>query len=491
MKSTHRILALVLLLGILGTSCGNAGGEKEEETASAVVNSPETEAALEPETETKEPAPDIEGLDYNGGDLTFIAPYFHTISYQYAEELNGDALNDAAYNRWITVESDLNASLHWVWHTDGSGTHTEVLRSVQAGDDAYQIVYMHSMYGISDYVISGSLYNLDLLPHVDFKAPWWSGEMMENFRIGKNLDYAAGDLCLQSPIGIIFNKTIAANYNLPDHYEMVRNGEWTYDRFIQYGSAVTLDMNGDAVIDYRDQTGYTGDITERACDIPFFCGEHLTKATDEGLELVFWSDRMVELFEKTNAYFMNTDVSNAFFRAAAKHQQSFDEGLALYSLVDISYIVHLRDSDVEFGILPGFKYDEQQERYYSYAWPLFVCVPITIGNPDMTGAVLEYFCYLSGDIQTAYNENLIRGKSTRDEESLEMLNIINAGLVSDIGGSYLGFESSFNPIFYCFTRLMSTRQDDIASFYAKSERAALNSLVQLYDKVIAAEEKNN
>lgn len=482
-NAKKRILAGLLLMCLLLGSCSNKPADSSEEAAGNKAS--DMEVVVEPEEER--PKPDLDGLDYSGKELTFIAPEWHTVRYQYTEELNGDALNDAVYNRLITVESTLNTTICWEWTGDGEQVG-KVKNSVTAGDDAYQIIYNHSISGISDFVTGNYIYNLDTLPHTDFTKPWWDGNMMESFRIAKNLYYAAGDICLQSPNGILFNKTIVQNYNLPDHYELVRNGEWTYDRFIEFASSVTLDVNGDSIIDENDQTGCTGDMTERCCDIPFYCGEHLVKATDEGLELVFWSDKIVDIFEKTYSYFTNSDICNTYYRSMHVGQ-SFTEGLALYSLVDISSIASMRDSDVDFGIIPGFKYDEQQDKYYTYAWPLFVAVPITISDPDMTGAVMEDFCYESDEVQVAYNENLIRGKSTRDVESLEMLDIINDGLVCDIGGTYLGFDSSFHKIFYCFFEMLPAGKEDIASFYKSAEKPVKKVLDKLYKEIIKAEEK--
>ena len=101
--------------------------------------------------------------------------------------------------------------------------------------------------------------------------------------------------------------------------------------------------------------------------------------------------------------------------------------------------------------------------------------------------MLELFCYESQPLQEAYNEGLIRGKSTRDEESLEMLDIITEGLTCDIGGSYLGFDSAFHSIYYCFYELMPNHNENIASHYEKVKKPVEKTLSRLYDKIIKAE----
>ena len=479
-----KITTAMMLAAMLLAGCGESASSPQAGGGPAAPQA-ETEAVTET-TEPEYPHLDTSSLDFGGKTISFISPEWGTHRYQYAEELDGDIVNDAAYNRMVDLENSLNVKMAWTWSTDAE-THNVVKKSVQAGDDAYQIVYTHCIYGISDYATAGALYNIYDLPHIDLEAPWWDLDMMKSFQIGSRLHYVAGDLLLQGSTLAFFNKRIAKDFGLPDHYQLVRDGLWTYDRFIEYASSVTLDINGDGVIDRYDQTGYTGDLTERTCDIPFFCGEHCTKMGENGIELVYWSDKIVDIFNKTYKYFLDPSVSNGYFRFYSENNQGFEEDLALYTLSTVSGIAGMREYEVDFGVIPGFKYNEEQESYYSYCWPCFVCVPTTITDPELTGACLEQYCYKSTELQTAYNEVLIRGKSTRDVESLEMLDLVNSVKVCDIGASYLGFDSSFHKIFYCFYELMPEKKDNIASHYEKALKGVDKALTKLYDKIMEAE----
>ena len=358
------------------------------------------------------------------------------------------------------------------------------MKTVQAGDDAYDMVFTHCIDGYSDYATNNAVYNLDALPYVNFEAPWWSKSMIDTFRIGTETYFGFGDIILNTPSSMFFNKEIAAEYDMPDHYQMVRDGKWTYDTFLKQARMVSIDVNGDGKMDYNDKTGYAGDLTESLGNIPFAVGIQLTKYTDDGLQLNFWSDKLLEVFNKTYDYFLDPSVSQGYFRHYADVGQGFGEGLALYTISNVNGMVNLRDSDVEFGVVPMPKYDESQSEYRCYVWAPSVCVPTTILRPELVGAALEQFAYESVPVTNAYIEDLIRGKSTRDTETLEMLDIIYDSQVLDIGGTYLGFDSNFRKVFYCFYDLMSTKNDNVASFYEKSEKAILKVLDNLYTKVI-------
>ena len=71
-----------------------------------------------------------------------------------------------------------------------------------------------------------------------------------------------------------------------------------------------------------------------------------------------------------------------------------------------------------------------------------------------------------------------------------MLDIIYATQVNDIGGTYLGFDTQFRKVFYCFYDLLSAKNNNVASFYEKSEDAILKVLDKLYTKIIENQENN-
>ena len=474
-----KLLPALLLIATLASCGGEAAGTTD---TTPVDTAPATTEAV---TEPGYPAPDTSSLDFGGDELRIFSVQWGNVSkYYFPEEETGDSVLDACYSRLRNVEEALNVKVaEPAWGADGQA-HKDVMKTVQAGDDAYDMVFTHCIDGYSDYATNNAVYNLDALPYVNFEAPWWSKSMIDTFRIGTETYFGFGDIILNTPSSIFFNKEIAAEYDMPDHYQMVRDGKWTYDTFLKQARMVSIDVNGDGKMDYNDKTGYAGDLTEALGNIPFAVGIQLTKYTDDGLQLNFWSDKLLEVFNKTYDYFLDPSVSQGYFRHYVDVGQGFGDGLSLYTIANVSGMASLRDVDIEFGVVPMPKYDESQSEYRCYVWSPSVCVPTTILRPELVGAALEQFAYESVPVTNAYIEDLIRGKSTRDTETLEMLDIIYDSQVLDIGGTYLGFDSNFRKVFYCFYDLMSTKNDNVASFYEKSEKAILKVLDNLYTKVI-------
>lgn len=106
--------------------------------------------------------------------------------------------------------------------------------------------------------------------------------------------------------------------------------------------------------------------------------------------------------------------------------------------------------ETDFGIIPYPKYDEEQKDYcarVSYYMPPMI--PITNTNLELVGAVLEEANYRAKkNITPAYYDITLKGKYSRDPESISMLDLIFASRVIDRGDTLFcsnvrdGFVSS-------------------------------------------------
>ena len=96
--------------------------------------------------------------------------------------------------------------------------------------------------------------------------------------------------------------------------------------------------------------------------------------------------------------------------------------------------------DCEFGILPFPKYDENQNTYISTMDPGFMtltCIPVSNSSLEETGIFLEYYAWLGHSmIMPAFYDILLTGKIVRDEESVQMLDLIFDSLIQDMGGTF-------------------------------------------------------
>ena len=141
----------------------------------------------------------------------------------------------------------------------------------------------------------------------------------------------------------------------------------------------------------------------------------------------------------------------------------------------------MRDMEADYAILPCPKWDEAQQDYYTYVEGSHSIAGVltTAQDREFVGCIMEALNAESWKtVRPAYFENTLKFKNARDEDSLEMLDILIDGRLFDFGYVYGGWGAAF-WLQYCINDENST---DITSYYEK-KKAEWNSYM---DKVFAA-----
>jgi len=129
--------------------------------------------------------------------------------------------------------------------------------------------------------------------------------------------------------------------------------------------------------------------------------------------------------------------SNTDFDAeAGGYMHIFASGRSLFLTAEIKGAQLLRDMDDTFGIVPYPKYDENQDSYYSsfVNQCLFYTIPVTNTHLKETAVISDYTSYLSmQDVLPVYYGNVVEQKGLRNEDSIEMLDIILNTKSVDLG----------------------------------------------------------
>ena len=87
----------------------------------------------------------------------------------------------------------------------------------------------------------------------------------------------------------------------------------------------------------------------------------------------------------------------------------------------------LRAADMQFGILPFPKYDEDQEDYYAHTYDGLSSfgIPASAQNPEMCARILDAMAAENKtSVIPAYNEIVLDNRVAQDGDSKEMLGII-------------------------------------------------------------------
>jgi hypothetical protein len=195
---------------------------------------------------------------------------------------------------------------------------------------------------------------------------------------------------------------------------------------------------------------------------------HCTEAYD----LVEYVYEMI--VEKDMGYIDDEAVVNEMF---AQGQSTF-----IYGKLRVAHDV-FRQQEIDYGILPVPKLNEDQENYYSAYTDRFFVVPSTsVSGKDAQdiGFILEA---LSAEgyrtIYPAYYEVAMQGRYSKDEESKRILTMLHPLRVIDFAYVYTGDK--------CFTRSLVTliaekQSSDYASHLGNGTSAANEKLDELMEK---------
>ena len=440
MKYFIKIISVLLLAGII-ISCA-------DESADLDTEMPEADAAeilAEPEPEILKP--NLPDANYDGYIFNLLVSEWNSDGYWgtyeiYAEEENGDPINDAVFRRNRNIEQQLDINITEVRVQDVDGL---TRRSVSAGDDAYDCV-LPTLANAANLASNGYLLSMDNLAYIDLSQPWWD-QNAANLSIGGRLFFSVGDLLVKdkdSMFIVMFNKTVAQDNGIEDLYNLVRENKWTFEKFHSVMREVSSDLNGDGEMGFDDLLGLAS--SDFAINVLFYnSGETVTrKDNDDFPYLTINTERAIRAAER--AFEIVTDKSSAILANEMTGianpwtdgiNRMFHDNRALFLLAQITFIHRTRTMESDFGILPSPKLDENQDRYYSSINPVVstcIAVPSSAQDKERTSVIIEALTAESKyTLMPAYYDVTITNKMIRDEESAEMLDLILASRVFDLG----------------------------------------------------------
>ena len=478
-KRTSLILAFILIASMY--SCGEAATDPTETTSgdTGTTSAETTVFNLE--------SSGIEIKDFGGREFTVLTNnvdnHAHTWRMIDPDEINGENLNDAMYNRNKKIEEKYNVEISSVYSGSVGG---DINKSITAGDNDYAVAFgsINSLYPLAQ---EGKFLNYYDLADITLDADYWDQSLIEGLTYKDSLYVLTGDIspALNSRVyTMVFNKDLCGDLKLELPYQYVLDGSWTLDRFNKYISDVNTDLNGDSEMNYEDRWGF---FSQDGCSwmMYFAGGGQVTSKSKSGeYEIAFNTERNVRLatealqisIDKSKTLMANPYVAeNGNSWAAATSW--FSGGGALFRSSVLEPIPRdLRTLDVNFGIVPFPKLDENQERYYTLPeeYSLVFSIPVT-ADSDFVPLIMEALAVESvSTVSPAFYDVCLNGKVVRDEESKAMLDIIFASKSFDIG--YFSNIASFRSM---LTNLEKSGSTDVASSYASALSSAKTQLEEI------------
>ena len=484
-KSLCLFMALMV---IMAASCTK---QNQDPIADAGSDAAITDGSAESATDIAEEISIFDILpqnDFNGDTFTAYIPRNPDSPVDkgtFVEEEIGEKFNDAVYNRNRKIEDIYNVKINPVYGDSYGSTYGDLKKDVAAGTLRADVYFTHVISGLAAMASEGLLREWSGVPCLDFEKPWWNKSAIKNLSIANKDFYIVGSMSIQDCLVLIFNKDLISNLGLESPYNLVRTGKWTIDKLGEMAADGTKDLNGDGAFKEKDdQFGLEYGIVWQTAALMYSCGELSAKLDKNGYPAIeLDNEGKINAYEKI--YDLLWEGNKTFCFKTNNPPIGIDSNRVLFCQWNIFGCENLRASEVEYGILPLPKYDEKQEKYLSVSWTGAYALPVNIHGEKlgMIGTVMESMSALGHkDVIPAYYDILLKQKVSRDEDSIEMLDIIMGGIVYDVG---LNFQvSSRNSPALIMTELLIAKNRNYVSAIEKERDQITAVYDDLYQKIL-------
>ena len=364
-----------------------------------------------------------------------------------------DEVRHNIYTRNQKVKNYMNCDLD---EQTGNGIEYQMNatleESIRAGTEAtkFNAAFM-PLYHSNTMVPSGYYRCLNDIDTLKLDQDYWDQTMIETTSIeGKNY-FVTGDvhmMAFESMWCLFFNKDMMNDMNMDLPYQLVKDGDWTFDKFTEYCKKA-MNLNGDSSYSLDSENAIFGCVSFRDVISKMILGlggDFVKKNNDEVVLNI--EDKSFISVCQTIEEFLNTD--GAFLMAADDivkdkehyYENYFTNNQCLFLGAEIKAAQGYRTSiqDWEFGIVPLPK-NGTDDSYRSTSTYQTAALTVPSNNSDDEAKnvcnVIDALGFESDKmVIQPYFERTVEQKGLKDEESIDMLNIIRNNRTYDMGAAY-------------------------------------------------------
>lgn len=440
-----------------------------------------------------------EDLKYEGEDIVILNRLFYgwTADEVAVPELNSEPVNDAMFNRNLTVTDRLNVNIVSSPIEDPSEyAPIEKIKSVvKSGSDEFDLVAA-PVYTTTPAALEGTFCDLVDLEYLDLDREYWMQEYNETMSFGGAQHTATGMIALSTyrfAFVTMFNKNEFDNKSVPYPYEAIANNEWTLDYQAALAKDFYRDVNGNNKKDEGDFFGFascTGINTDAywaSCNLPI-----LAKDADGYYEYVLDIARFSDVMDKVLYLFY--DCGGTYLHPVKTNNVEQDDLRIMFTKGECAMMTirlvaveqpDVRNMEIEYGIVPVPKYDQAQEDYGTMLHDQFTVfsVPASAAKDklEMIGATMEVMASESlKQVKPAYYEIALKRKYMSDPTAWDMLDMIFARVRIDAAVTYV---VPMNTPHHNMRTIVASKKNTVASKCAKLGKSLERTLVKVHNKL--------
>jgi len=342
--------------------------------------------------------------DYNNKDFKIAAFDYSGIF------PNGETgyVNSALKQRNEAVEKKYNINLSSVEGISSQNFIEKTTQDYKSGLYFCDVMVFPS-HLLSYFVASDMLLNVHAMPFTDFSMPYFNEKAMNALSAGKITYGISGDFTEKPDdvFGIFFNETLINENHLTSPYALVKENNWTYEKFLEYSKAILYNVNANDPDSLTEKYGYTLSVSsDEFFDILWASSgqNFFNNSPPSPPQIAYDTQTTVRLIE----FLSEALYSDAYLKPtqsdALSSINAFKENEVLFFIDKTSAAKDLVSSGVKWGLvpLPSVEGYTSLSSYTSQS-SLIVCVPKNSMNTDYAGTIIQaLFAASYKDIQKAY-----------------------------------------------------------------------------------------
>ena len=497
MKKTSRtlctILALLMLLSVIAAaaSCQKKGGG----TSSDTTNTKETET-------TEKTLSQLDVKDFGAAEVLMLWPEYlanegHFLYNELAIE-DADSSNIiewAVYRRNAAVERTYNVAI--TVNTQKFSAIPQTVRNQSAvGESSYGAVAT-VIAQMSPLALEGLLTDFNDLKYYDDSQEWWNHKVMQSLSVTNKRYYGSGDIIYSDdlyPYVVYANTALAGQLQINESfYDLVRNKEWTLDKFHELAVTAVADLDGDGaeVSTLNDRFGAV-DGTSFARALYYTAGKGVISLDSEGYPT--WEmtvqhgdsvlSKIVRALHVDNAV---VDAGTKFgVKTAVEIMNMFNTGKMLFMPGDLKAAQTFTTMDnalADFALLPIPLWSEESEYICVMNDAVVLGIPVGTENKEDVCLLLSAMSRESiSTLTPAFFESVLTYRYMSNPDSVEMLNLIlNSVVPRDVADI-----QKWGDFMQAFSELALADNTDFSSYYAEhigEARAKMDEYITKLDNI--------
>lgn len=472
--------------GEQGETTGSSGGNETTGTTAPSDTTGSSALSWDEMDPYAKPA-GFEDVDF-GGRKFVIAAYIGADGWESNKEIysdGADSISVAVRARNDAMEKLYNCTIEL---NESEGPGALVTADITGGQ--HTIDMYCQKYNLGGLVTSGSNYDLYTLG-IDLNNPWYDQTYIETYSLkdqtgNVELYSVIGDWaisCFEAAHAMVYNKSVYENAGIEDDiYQLVRDKEWTMDKFMEMVKKAAVESSGNSEYHYSE-----GDIMGWVRTAHATHGLHVASGlsimkNDNG-SLIFsvlddssaWND-VIETAISVWSMPEGETLGYSDVRLA------MEGGKTLFASEVLAILEMMKDSDVSVGLVPYPLYSESQENYAHYADNHLMpySVPISVPDPQVVGEFMEVFGFHSRYIVRAAWVEAYSYEYCSDADSAEMLELILDTRTYDPG--YLYYPNYEGQI----SNMISSGSNAVTKFAERYAATAAESVATLIESMTTA-----